>query len=103
MAARLSPAATGEPDLVVLDVMLPGRNGFELLRELRARESRLPAYSEAIAQSLSILGTIESELGQLDKAETHLTRSLAIVQSRDRLCTVSRTVQRGADVQMREG
>jgi DNA-binding response OmpR family regulator len=30
------------PDLVVLDVMLPGRSGFELLRELRAREARLP-------------------------------------------------------------
>ncbi len=34
--------AGAPPDLVVLDVMLPGRNGFELLRELRARESRLP-------------------------------------------------------------
>ncbi len=30
------------PDLVVLDVMLPGRSGFELLRELRSREARLP-------------------------------------------------------------
>ncbi len=30
------------PDLVVLDVMLPGRSGFELLRELRARAARLP-------------------------------------------------------------
>ena len=30
------------PDLVVLDVMLPGRSGFDLLRELRAREARLP-------------------------------------------------------------
>ena len=30
------------PDLVVLDVMLPGRSGFDLLRELRGREARLP-------------------------------------------------------------
>jgi two-component system response regulator CpxR len=30
------------PDLVVLDVMLPGRNGFTLLRELRATAPRLP-------------------------------------------------------------
>ncbi len=34
--------AGAPPDLIVLDVMLPGRNGFDLLRELRARESRLP-------------------------------------------------------------
>jgi DNA-binding response OmpR family regulator len=37
---ELPPGAP--PDLVVLDVMLPGRSGFELLRELRSREARLP-------------------------------------------------------------
>jgi DNA-binding response OmpR family regulator len=26
------------PDLVILDVMLPGRSGFEILKELRARD-----------------------------------------------------------------
>ena len=36
-----------------------------------------------------------------DRARERLPR--AIEQSRDRLCTVSRTVQRGADVVMREG
>jgi DNA-binding response OmpR family regulator len=35
--------ADGEPiDLVVLDVMLPGKSGFELLRELRARGDDVP-------------------------------------------------------------
>lgn len=33
----LRRALEDAPDLVVLDVMLPGKNGFELLRELRAR------------------------------------------------------------------
>ena len=36
-----------------------------------------------------------------DRARERLPK--AIAQSRDRLCTVSRTVQRGADVHMREG
>lgn len=36
-----------------------------------------------------------------DRARERLPR--AIEQSRDRLCTVSRTVQRGADIVMREG
>ena len=31
-----------EPDLVLLDVMLPGRNGFEILQEIRAVRATLP-------------------------------------------------------------
>ncbi|HCF57302.1 MAG TPA: DNA-binding response regulator [Myxococcales bacterium] len=31
-----------QPDLMVLDIMLPGMNGFEVLKELRRRGSRLP-------------------------------------------------------------
>jgi two-component system alkaline phosphatase synthesis response regulator PhoP len=38
----LEKAATGEADLVVLDVMLPTLNGFDLLRELRHRKVRTP-------------------------------------------------------------
>src|SRR5947208_1457126 len=35
----LSMALQPDVDLVVLDVMLPGRNGYELLKELRRRGS----------------------------------------------------------------
>ncbi|MDQ3798010.1 MAG: response regulator [Acidobacteriota bacterium] len=34
-------AAAGERDLIILDVMLPKKNGFDVLRELR-RESQIP-------------------------------------------------------------
>ena len=37
----LTDVDADEPDLVVLDVMLPGMNGFDVLRELRTR-SRVP-------------------------------------------------------------
>ena len=37
-----SALAAREPDLVILDVMLPGRSGLDLLRELRAARPRLP-------------------------------------------------------------
>lgn len=37
----LAQALEEKHDLVILDVMLPGKNGFDLLRELR-RESKIP-------------------------------------------------------------
>jgi DNA-binding response OmpR family regulator len=38
----LDLAQTGDFDLLLLDVGLPGMNGFEVLAELRRRKSRLP-------------------------------------------------------------
>lgn len=35
--AGLAKASSGQFDLVILDVMLPGKNGFEVCRELRQR------------------------------------------------------------------
>jgi DNA-binding response OmpR family regulator len=38
--AALASALATEPDLIVLDVMLPGRSGFDVLRELRTAGRR---------------------------------------------------------------
>lgn len=38
----LAAAESDTPDLVVLDLMLPGMDGFQVLRELRDRHSRMP-------------------------------------------------------------
>jgi DNA-binding response OmpR family regulator len=38
--AALAAAMDREPDLIVLDVMLPGRSGFDVLRDLRAAGRR---------------------------------------------------------------
>ena len=40
--ARLLDQRQPLPDLIILDVMLPGLSGLEVLRELRERESRVP-------------------------------------------------------------
>jgi two-component system response regulator CpxR len=58
-AAPLAGRAEHPPDLLVLDVMLPGRSGFEVLRELRTEPSRLPvlmltARGEAIDRILGL-------------------------------------------------
>ncbi len=34
--------AAARPDLLILDVMLPGRNGFEICRRIRLTDSQLP-------------------------------------------------------------
>ena len=36
----LQKAGSFSPDLVILDVMLPKKNGFDVCRDLRARSSR---------------------------------------------------------------
>ena len=41
-ASAITALAAHGADLVILDVMLPGRNGLDLLRELRVRHPRLP-------------------------------------------------------------
>ena len=40
--AALAKIAEYDPDLVVLDVMMPGRDGFGVLQELRASGSQVP-------------------------------------------------------------
>ncbi len=38
----LAAACAASPDLLLLDVVLPGKNGFEILRELRGSHPQLP-------------------------------------------------------------
>jgi two-component system OmpR family response regulator len=38
----LDVAASYQPDLLVLDVMMPGLDGFEVVRQLRAKDQRVP-------------------------------------------------------------
>ena len=40
--AALATACAASPDLLLLDVVLPGKNGFEILRELRDSHPQLP-------------------------------------------------------------
>lgn len=74
-----------------------------------------PVRFDVTAEGEKLRDGVENHLGDIeitftvrfpegpegDRARGRLPQ--AIAQSRDRLCTVSRTVQRGADVQMREG
>ena len=80
------PVIVGDvPDLVVLDVMLPGRNGFALLKELRAQWPRLPilmltARGDAIDRILGL------ELG----ADDYLTKDISLPHLSARIAALFR-------------
>ena len=56
----LELALAEEPDLVVLDMLLPGRSGLEVLRELREARPELPVIA------LTALGQVEDRVTGLD-------------------------------------
>ena len=94
----LDAALTGEYDAVILDVMLPGGSGFELLKSLRA-QSRVPvllltARGESVDRILGLeIGADESlQVGDL---------SLAL-NSRTALCNRMPVELTGAEFNMLE-
>jgi two-component system alkaline phosphatase synthesis response regulator PhoP len=70
--AALARAAAGAFDLVLLDVMLPGRDGFEVCRELRHRGFALPILM-LTARSQVVDRVIGLKLG----ADDYLTKPFA--------------------------
>src|ERR1700741_2952796 len=65
----LYEAAINTYDLVILDVMIPGRNGFEVCRELRKSGQRLPILM------LTARDAVEDRVTGLDHgADDYLTK-----------------------------
>jgi DNA-binding response OmpR family regulator len=67
--AGLQTASNGEFDLVILDVMLPGQDGFAICREMRRRGLTVPIMM------LSARGVLEDRVRGLDSgADDYLTK-----------------------------
>jgi two-component system copper resistance phosphate regulon response regulator CusR len=65
----LYQAAINDYDAVILDVMIPRRDGFEVCRELRAQGSRVPVLM------LTARDAVEDRIGGLDTgADDYLTK-----------------------------
>jgi two-component system alkaline phosphatase synthesis response regulator PhoP len=81
----LAKAATFAPDLVLLDVMLPKKNGFDVCRELRARASSTPIVmlTARSAETDKVLGF---ELG----ADDYVTKPFSITELLARVKAVLR-------------
>jgi len=105
-AAALDALATARPDILILDVRMPKRNGLEVLRDLRGRGDTRPvvlltadiddrALMEAIR--LDVDGIIMKE-----GAESQILTCLDKVRGGERWIERS-VVQRALDISMRNG
>ncbi|HYU79235.1 MAG TPA: response regulator transcription factor [Vicinamibacterales bacterium] len=81
----LAKASSFNPDLVILDVMLPKKNGFDVCRELRSRSSSLPIVmlTARSAETDKVLGL---ELG----ADDYVTKPFSITELLARVRAVLR-------------
>jgi len=81
----LHKAASTSPDLVILDIMLPKRNGFDVCRELRARNLSTPIVmlTARSAETDKVLGL---ELG----ADDYVTKPFSITELLARVRAVLR-------------
>ena len=88
-------------DAVVLDLMLPGRSGFQVLRDIRARKSALPILI------LTAKDTVQERVAGLDGgADDYMVKPFALAELSARLRAVMRrgaareNVLRVADLEM---
>jgi DNA-binding response OmpR family regulator len=88
-------------DAVVLDLMLPGRSGFQVLRDIRARKGALPILI------LTAKDTVQERVAGLDGgADDYMVKPFALAELSARLRAVMRrgaareNVLRVADLEM---
>jgi two-component system copper resistance phosphate regulon response regulator CusR len=94
-------ARTIDYDAVVLDLMLPGRSGFQILREIRSRKGSLPVLI------LTAKDSVDDRVAGLDSgADDYMTKPFALAELSARLRALLRRggprehVLRVADLQM---
>jgi two-component system OmpR family response regulator len=90
--------ATGQYDLVILDVGLPELNGFEVLKRLRRRHSKVPVLI------LTALDTVSDRVRGLDLgADDYLAKPYALSELEARVRALTRRSPAGASSLLRHG
>lgn len=105
-AAALDAIAAARPDILVLDIKMPGRSGLDVLRTLRARgDDRTVVLLTAHLDDGALMEAIQLEVNGIilkEGAETLIVTCLDHVRRGERW--IERTVlQRALDVTMRDG
>jgi two-component system response regulator VicR len=86
------------PSMVILDVMLPGKDGFTVLRELRERYPDLPVIM-LTARSEDIDKVLGLEMG----ADDYLAKPFNVRELEARVKAVSRRTGAGGKAQLKRG
>jgi len=90
--------ATGEYDLVVLDIELPGLDGVEVLKRLRARRSVVPVLIVTVRDGL------EERIAGLDLgADDYLTKPFHLSELEARVRALIRRAHAGASSELVHG
>lgn len=79
-----------KPDLVILDIMLPGKSGFDLCREIRAGKNRVPILMLS-AKGQEIDKVVGLELG----ADDYVTKPFSLRELLARVQALLRRAQPG--------
>jgi two-component system, OmpR family, alkaline phosphatase synthesis response regulator PhoP len=89
----LARAMDERPDLVLLDVMLPELNGYEVVRELRQRGNDVPVVI------VSAKGSERDKITGLDEgADDYVTKPFSLQELLSRIKAVLRRRLRGSEV-----
>ncbi len=94
----LDKVASESPSMVILDVMLPGKDGFSVLRELRERYPDLPVIM-LTARSEDIDKVLGLEMG----ADDYLAKPFNVRELEARVKAVSRRAVGAGKAQVRRG
>ena len=79
-----------KPDLVILDIMLPGKSGYDLCREIRAAKNRVPILMLS-AKGQEIDKVVGLELG----ADDYVTKPFSLRELLARVHALLRRAQAG--------
>ncbi len=90
--AALDAAATSAPDLVVLDVMLPDLDGFEVCRRLRAARDFVPVIFLSARDSEG-----DRVTGFVRGGDDYVTKPFSLEELTLRISALLRRVGKGAD------
>jgi two-component system, OmpR family, response regulator MprA len=84
--------ADGQPDAIILDVLMPGRDGLEVCRRLRTGGSRVPVLM------LTARAEVENRVAGLDAgADDYLPKPFALEELLARLRALLRRTAEGPD------
>ncbi len=88
----LAELARQRPDLVILDLMLPGVNGLQVLRRIRENDNALPVIV------LTALGAEQDKIRGLDLgANDYVTKPFSIAELLARVRATLRSAKLGSD------